>query len=137
MFEWNESYEIGVPAIDDAHQQLFAVINRANKIIKMGGNAAWAVMESIKFFKNYAINHFQEEEKFMLEVNYSQFERHKHVHDTMREKILPRLYSELEATRYSEESVKKFLNACEKWLVKHILGHDRELIKWRPETEPA
>lgn len=134
MFEWQECYEIGVPSIDKAHQELFSVINRVHKIIRLGGNVRWAVEEILKFFKNYALKHFEDEENYMLSIGYAHYERHKAIHDGMRQKILPRIYSELEYSEYSEESVKRFLLICEKWLQKHIIGHDRDLVKWTEEA---
>lgn len=130
IMEWNDNYEVGVESIDRAHQEMFSVIGRVKKMVRQGGNIKWAAMESIKFFKNYAIKHFEDEEKYMLAVGYSHYERHKAIHDGMRDKILPRIYSELEYSNYSEAAIARFLAICEKWLDKHIIGHDRDLVKW-------
>lgn len=134
MYEWNEAYAIGVERIDKAHQDLFTVINRVQKMSRQGGNLKWAVVESVKFFRIYAINHFSDEEAFMREIGYTGLANHKAVHDGMRDRILPRVYSELEYTQYAEDSVNRYLQICYKWLDRHILGHDRELIKWVDES---
>lgn len=130
MSEWEDRYAVGIESIDKDHMELFAVINRVYKIIRMGGNTRWAVAEAIKYFKNYTVRHFRSEEEFMLSVNYSGYEHHKRIHDGMRDRIIPKLYSRLEYNEYSPESVEQFLSISEKWLSRHILGHDRDLVKW-------
>lgn len=130
MRKWKECYAIGVESIDRAHQELFSVLNRVDKMVWNGGNTQWAVAESMKYFKSYAVNHFADEEAYMLSVGYPKYKQHKAVHDGMRDIILPKMYSDVERAYYSDKAVIKFLDICEKWLSKHILGHDRELVKW-------
>ena len=128
--EWNERYALGIESIDAAHREIFSIVNRVHKAVKMGANAKWNVQQAIKYLKNYTIKHFEDEEIFMRSVNYNSYEYHKKVHDTMRDVIIPKLYSKLEASEYSDESIEYFLTICEKWLDKHILGHDLDLAKW-------
>lgn len=47
----------------------------------------------------------------------------------MLEKIIPHLYSRMEREDYSDESIKFFLSVLEKWLTRHIIGHDREIVQ--------
>ena len=128
--EWNERYALGIESIDAAHREIFSIVNRVHKAVKMGANAKWTVQQAIKYLKTYTIKHFEDEEIFMRSVNYNSYEYHKKVHDTMRDVIIPKLYSKLEASEYSDESIEYFLAICEKWLDKHILGHDLDLAKW-------
>lgn len=136
-FVWEERFVLGIPAIDHAHEEMFKVINRVHRMIRIGGNVKWTVAEAIKFFRAYAIRHFEEEEAFMQAVNYIRFNEHKLVHDGMRDRILPRMHTQLEKSGYSSESVEQFMRICEKWLTKHIIGQDRDLVNWteqNPET---
>lgn len=134
-FEWEERYALGVASIDDAHEEMFKVMNRVHRMLRIGGNIKWTVAEALKFFRSYATKHFEDEETFMRSVNYARYEEHKRVHDGMRDKILPRLYSLLEKSDYSPEAIEQFMGVCEKWLTKHILGHDRDLVAWVEEPE--
>lgn len=137
MPEWQERYGIGVEHIDTAHRELFSVITRLRKTLSTGGNTRWTASEVIKYFKNYALEHFADEEAFMRSVGCKEYERHKAIHDGVRDRIIPRIYSYLEVSDYSDEAVNQFCIIGEKWLNKHILGHDRELIKYvlSPERE--
>ena len=130
MLEWNERYSVGVESIDEAHKEIFSIVNRLRKAMRTGGNSKWTASEAIKYLKSYTLKHFQDEEAYMLLIGFRDYENHKIVHDGMRDKIIPRLSSYLEVSDYSDESVESFLTICEKWLHKHILGQDRELLKY-------
>lgn len=129
-YEWDERYTLGVANIDRAHEEMFKVMNRVHRMIRIGGNIKWTVAEALKFFRSYAMRHFEEEEELMRSLGYARYEEHKRIHDGMRDRILPRLYSLLEDSDYSSEAVEQFVGVCEKWLAKHILGHDRDLVSW-------
>ncbi len=88
----------------------------------------WACQEGIKFFKDHAMNHFDEEEKYMESVNYEGLQTHKRIHQVFREETLPALEKELEQMDYSANSVDHFLGVCAGWLVGHTLTEDRAIV---------
>ena len=138
MVEWHERYEVGVESIDNAHKEIFRVIGRLQKMVRMGGNTKWTAAEAVKYLRTYVVKHFEDEEAFMRSLNFREYDAHKAIHDGMRDKLVPRLYSRMENEKYSEESIEQFLSICEKWLSKHIIGHDREFLKYlhaEEETE--
>lgn len=137
MHKWKENYAIGVDSIDRAHKELFSVLNRVDKMVWNSGNTQWAVTESIKYFKNYVVKHFADEEAYMLSVGYSKYRQHKAVHDGMRDIIIPKIYSDVERARYSDGAVITLLDICGKWLSRHILGQDRDLVKWTGKPVPS
>lgn len=130
MPEWQERYGIGVEHIDAAHREIFSVINRLRRTLHTGGNTQWTAAEAIKYLRSYTLKHFLDEEEYMRSIGFKDYARHKAIHDGMRDKIIPRLCSYLEISDYSEESVNQICVICEKWLSKHILGHDREIAKY-------
>lgn len=88
-FTWEERYLIGIPSIDDAHEEMFKVINRVYRMIRIGGNVKWTVAEAIKFFKAYTTRHFEDEEAFMRSVGYTRYAEHKAIHDGCAIKLYP------------------------------------------------
>lgn len=137
MIEWQERFNIGVESIDSAHRELFRIINKLHKVVQAGGdNAKWTASQAIKYVHSYTLKHFEDEEAYMASINFRNYEAHKAIHTAMREKIIPRLYAYLEQEKYSAASIELFLKVLEKWLVKHIVGHDRELIQ-KPLSDPA
>ena len=137
MLDWHERYEVGVESIDNAHMEIFRVINRLHTMVSMGGNTRWAGAEAIKYLRTYVVKHFEDEEAYMRSIDFRDYEAHKAIHDGMRDRIVPRLYSRMENRNYSEDSIHQFLDICGKWLNRHILGHDRELLKYLQTDDEA
>lgn len=140
---WNNRFNIGVESIDKAHQKLFAIVQ---KIVDMNDDEKtrqWIGEEGIKYFKNYALKHFADEEAYMLSISYSSYATHKRIHDNMKNNTLPALEADMADSGYSVESVQHFLGICIGWLTSHIMLEDCAITgkvsnKWIHEwTEDA
>lgn len=124
---WKEEYNIGVDVIDKEHQRLFKIINKLFAFGKEEKKSQWACQEGIKYFKDHAMKHFAEEEKYMTSIGYAGLDVHRHLHEGFRRKTLPALEKELEQTNYSEDAVDHFLGVCAGWLIGHTLTEDRAI----------
>lgn len=121
---WLEEYGIGVPIIDNAHEEFFRIVHRLHEISRK--NAHWAAPEGIKFLKKYTLNHFQEEEAYMRSIGYRELPLHIAQHDLLRLKVLPKMERYL--THASpEEGMEKFLHVLALWIRRHILVHDKAI----------
>ena len=125
--EWNKQFRIGVDSIDNAHKKLFSIVRKLIHLSQDENNGQWACAEGIKYFKNYAVKHFADEEAYMQSIGYKGYEIHKHLHDDMRYKTLPALENDLLESNYSQESIHHFLGICLGWLTAHILFEDRAI----------
>lgn len=125
--EWNNRFNIGVDSIDNAHRKLFSIVRKLIHLSNYENNGQWACAEGIKYFKNYAIEHFTDEEAYMLSIGYDDYEIHKRLHDDMRYKTLPALDKDLAESNYSQESIQHFLGICLGWLTSHIMIADRAI----------
>lgn len=125
--EWNKHFNIGVDSIDNAHRKLFSIVRKLIHLSKDENNGQWASAEGIKYFKNYAVEHFADEEAYMQSIGYKDYEIHKRLHDDMRYKTLPALEKELTESDYSQEAIQHFLGICLGWLTAHILIEDRAI----------
>lgn len=128
---WDDSFNVGVEIVDKAHQRLMAIVR---KMINLAQDTEeekkrWACEEGIKYFKSYTVKHFAEEESYMRSIDYEEYEKHKQLHDEMREKTIPELERKLEASDYSEEAINEFLGVCMGWLTGHIMIEDRKLTR--------
>lgn len=130
--EWQKEYNIGVESIDRDHQKLFKIINKIFSFKDDEAGHRWVCQEGIKFFKGHAVQHFADEESYMISVGFAGFDEHRKVHRNFRENILPALEHELERTNYSEEAIGHFLGVCVGWLIGHTLTEDMEIIGRRP-----
>lgn len=140
--EWNKQFNIGIDSIDNAHRKLFSIVHKLVHLSRDENNGQWACAEGIKYFKNYAIEHFADEEAYMRSIGYKNYEIHKRLHDDMRYKTLPALEKELKESNYSQESIQHFLGICLGWLTAHILIEDRAITgkisnRWKTDNVGA
>ena len=122
--KWNDRFNIGVDIIDSAHKQLFAIVGDLISLNEDEAKQQDACREGIKYFKNYAMKHFAQEEAYMKSIDYAGYDVHKSLHDNLRDDTLPTLEAELEEQGYSKESVQHFLGICIGWLNAHIMIED-------------
>lgn len=125
--KWNDRFNVGVESIDKAHRRLFSIVSKIISLNEDSEKQQHACREGIKYFKNYTIKHFADEEAYMLSIGYSGYEMHKRLHDTLRDITLPALEAEMETNNYSVDSVQHFLGICVGWLNAHIMIEDHAI----------
>lgn len=124
---WDKSYEIGVDFIDKEHKILFSTMNKLLSLSEREEKSEWVCREGIKYLKNHTEEHFENEEKYMQSINYSEYDIHKRLHDDFRFKTIPALEEELEETQYSAESIRHFLGVCIGWVIAHTQTEDQAI----------
>ena len=129
MFEWKKDYEIGAEVVDNAHKQLFSIVNR---ILRNFSDRDYeknktTCIEAVKYLKSYTIKHFAEEEAYMRSIDYSGYKLHKKIHDNMRDVVVPALSREVIYSCYSKESLEHFVGACAGWLTAHVMIEDQAI----------
>lgn len=143
---WNNRYNVGVDVIDKEHKKLFRILNKLFAFGQQETKRPWVCQETVKYFKDHALRHFQDEEEYMASVGYAGLKTHMRIHKNFRETTLPALEKELELAGYSEEAVNHFLGVCAGWLIGHTLIEDQAIVggedvkQWEnllPEEEQA
>ena len=122
--KWNDRFNIGVELIDSAHKRLFVLVGELISLNEDEAKQQDACREGIRYFNNYAMKHFTEEEAYMRSIGYAGYAMHKSLHDSLRDDTLPTLETELEEHDYSKEAVRHFLGICIGWLNAHIMIED-------------
>lgn len=125
--KWNDRFNLGVESIDKAHQKLFSIVDKMVNLNDDEKNRKWICEEGIKYFKNYAVKHFADEEAYMQSIHYIGYSTHKRIHDNMKNNTLPALEKDMAESEYSVESVQHFLGICIGWLTAHIMLEDRAI----------
>jgi hemerythrin-like metal-binding protein len=126
--KWNDRFNIGVEVVDKAHQKLFSIVGKLIVLNEEEKKQQHACREGIKYFKNYTLKHFAEEEAYMQSIGYPGYELHKKLHDNMCHNTLPALEEEMEEQDYSRESVGHFIGICIGWLNEHIMIEDHAIV---------
>ena len=132
QLEWNNRYNIGVDLIDKEHKKLFRILKKLFDFGQEELKSEWVCREAVKYFKEHALAHFQDEENYMSSIGYSGFEMHQRIHINFRDTTLPALEKELEISSYSEDAVEHFLGVCAGWLIGHTLIEDQAIVSKKP-----
>ncbi|MBF0239962.1 MAG: hemerythrin family protein [SAR324 cluster bacterium] len=118
---WRPEYSLNIALLDEHHQKLFAGIQQLKD--SYGTHEEIPVIyETLKFFMDYAIFHFSEEERLMREHDYPHFEEHLVEHKDF-VKAVRKTFVEFQRT---EEFPDDFMEYLQQWLVRHILNEDRK-----------
>lgn len=125
---WDKSYEIGVDFIDKEHQVLFSTMNKLLNLSESEEKSEWVCREGIKYLKSHTDKHFENEEKYMQSIGYSEYEIHKHLHDDFRHKTMPALEEELQESQYSADAIRHFVGVCIGWVISHTLTEDQAIV---------
>ncbi len=131
-FTWDTRYNVGVDIIDKEHRKLFSILNKLFDFGRSEEKSRFACQEAIKYFREHAIQHFADEEAYMVSINYPGLETHKRIHKDFRERMLPTLENELELSDYSRTSIHHFLSVCAGWLIGHTLIEDHMIVSGEP-----
>lgn len=118
---WSEKIEVGLPAIDSQHKQLFDLAATF-----AGNGDQIRVMQSLAILCDYVNNHFREEEEMMAACNYPDLEAHKKLHVEFRGMLL-KLLDNAKHMSLDEiaDAVKLLING---WFYNHILVVDFKYV---------
>ena len=125
---WKDEYNIGVKVIDDEHERLFQIISRLFFLGEEKQRSRRACQEGIKYFKEHALKHFEDEESYMELTGYEELDMHRRLHREFRDHTLPALEKELVQEEYSSLAVEHFLAVCAGWLIGHTLIEDHAIV---------
>lgn len=121
MFIWEEKYETGHEGIDSQHKALF---DTANKIAAC--NDIETIQNYVASLHRYVQEHFDDEEKLMVQSNYPGIHKHHNLHNDLIKALLKYLESD-----FSEEGeLEEFKFFVYEWIINHILYYDLEFIQY-------
>jgi hemerythrin len=122
--DWKAEYSVGIPEIDEQHQQLFDCIDRLEsaKDDQQRDLAVYYVMDELK---DYVRVHFSVEEIIMRLFDYPGLAAHAAEHRAFAERLEKLEQSELDKEAHAE--VGKFLR---QWLVNHIMITDKKYAEF-------
>lgn len=126
FLEWQEKYNIKVPAIDEQHQAIFAMINNLFESLEKGvynsqnvGSVLIPIAECIKY-------HFQIEEKMMMEINFQEYHYHKTLHERLTEQVMAFI---IKLKKNEKVDINEFLNFIKDWFLAHIPEEDTKIAE--------
>ena len=131
MFEMKEEYKIGIKEIDEQHERLFQIAEKAYELLtnefivdKFDG-----IVEILQELKDYARLHFTYEEEYMEKIEYKMMFSQKIDHHNFIVMLDDINLNEIDNNQ--EGAIMDILTYLGDWLVKHILEKDMLIGKER------
>lgn len=122
FLEWDPKYSVNVPQLDKEHQTLLVMVNELHSAMKIGKGKE-ITEKLINQCVNYAQQHFQNEEKFMLQCKYADFDEHKKQHQLFVERVTE-LKKELTKNNFVLSS--SMLQFLKSWFINHVVMVDKK-----------
>ena len=130
MYKMNPEYLIGIDLMDEQHQVLFELMEKAQKLLK-DEYILYKYDDLINILnglKEYTHKHFTEEIEFMESVNYPDIEAHKLAHKAFVDKINAfGIDFDKISLGTQDKMIDELLNYLIQWLQEHILDCDRRV----------
>lgn len=122
--EWNDSFSVGYPKIDEQHKVVFDIINDLYDSI-MNATSSNIIEKIVEKMVDYTRYHFGEEE-----ILFDQFEyEHKALHEIEHKKFVKKSEEFLASVGKNDNLLSiQVLNFLRDWWIKHILYHDKKYV---------
>lgn len=120
LLDWQESYSVKVPELDQQHQCLVGMLNRLHDALRAGGDPA-AAQKVVEELVLYTRHHFAAEERLMESCGYPELEEHRRKHRAMEAQVQT-FRQQLAVGGISVQL--KLMTFLRDWLQKHILETD-------------
>ena len=118
---WNDSYLLGIPMIDNQHKKFFVILDNLETLNQKQEKSEMHSL--INELQNYVIYHFQTEEDLMVKSQSPNIDLHVMEHELFRKKV-----EEFHHSYYNNnaELLNEMISFMRKWLIIHISGTDAE-----------
>jgi len=124
MIKWNDKYSVDISLIDKQHKKLFELISKAEIVEKLNNNPK-NVLAILDQMTEYVLEHFEIEERYMKEFNFSGYQSHKNEHIDFTNTTLDyknrAIGGEFQVTG-------EILEYLKQWIVNHIQVTDKKYI---------
>jgi len=129
---WKDNYELGVPAIDAQHKELFKRVESFLQVLR--SKDCWdekvpKINETLEFMKRYVIEHFRDEEEYQCSINYPGYEAHKEIHNGM-VNYVAEVTKQYEQSNNNELLMQQFGGRLLAWLINHVAAEDQRIADY-------
>lgn len=124
LFEWDDSFLIGIAELDDEHKTLIDDINKLHEELT-GNNERSEIKACLGEIYVRMEAHFALEERVMKVHEYEFFDEHKHEHDELLESYTECMMQFLNGEDIS--SGNPIEDCLKQWVVDHITTSDKKM----------
>ena len=125
MYVFKDEFRTGIEHIDDEHQKLFEIADKAYETLMDDfiPDKYDYIVEILSELTEYATTHFEHEEEYMMSIRYKKLISHKAEHVEFFEKISS--YDLSEVDERQKDVILGLLEFLNEWLIHHILDSDK------------
>jgi len=122
--EWESSFCVDVPEIDEQHKKWIAIINDLHELLLHGSDFSESIQGKFLEMRDYGRAHFTYEEQYMESIGYPLLKAHKEEHC--------RFLSEIEGYLQTRELLlhSDVMQILMSWLKHHILSSDKKYMQY-------
>lgn len=123
IIEWTDALSVQVEEIDEQHKKFIDLINDLHDAMQ-ADEGKQALEETLRELAEYAVYHFQTEEKYMIQFQYAGYLPHKLAHEEFTKKVTEFQLEMKEKEMFVDPlAVMAFLRV---WLINHIREVDTQ-----------
>jgi len=123
LLTWKPAYTLGIPAVDEEHRALIAMINRTYQSME-GAADAGQVEACLEDIHAGIAAHFALEERYMREAGYAEYTAHKDDH----EELLDQIREMMDVFAHAPQRGRSVLqNRLSDWFSVHFATFDARL----------
>ena len=124
---WSDAYSVEFSEIDEQHKKLVVIANDLLQSCKEESSfSKVGFMKAFSKASEYAVSHFQTEEKYMKKTGYPDFDAHKKEH----ENFLTEVQSAFNKYKESDFASIELAIFLKRWLLNHIAVKDKQYIPY-------
>lgn len=134
---WKDKYMLGVPLIDEQHQELFRRVTDFVETVRKPipwEQKTGQVSQTLDFMKQYVITHFRDEEQLQRELGYPEQAEHQKIHQSMVAYVAG-VAKEFEEKGYQEQLMQQFAGKLLAWLINHVASEDQKIADYVKRKE--
>jgi hemerythrin len=125
MMEWQDSFSVGITAMDIQHKQLVAMVNQLYEAMRTSKGDV-VVKTILPSLVQYTKSHFASEEKVMKDAGFPGLAAHQAIHQQLTKQATDLLEKIKTGKMVPTVSLASFLKD---WLINHIQGQDKQYGK--------
>ncbi|WP_367569148.1 bacteriohemerythrin [Lacrimispora sp.] len=121
---WRNSFSCNIQEIDNQHKKLFEISSKLNILAPICSKIDFEdeIKEVLNELKEYAIYHFDYEEKLLQKFSYKDFEEHHQAHTVFLDQVLK--FERDNQKLNKPEIVTNIISFLTGWITAHILKTD-------------
>lgn len=126
---WSDALSLGNETIDSEHKRLIKI---ANAIIRLAREdmGKKKIINAMQYLREYTVFHFQNEEKFMSQIQYPLSDAHSAEHAELKHQVKSYQYALFHSVVITGDELLDFMK---KWLIDHILNSDLKIKEFQIE----